>query len=167
MVLISAYMRCYDFLPGLLPLFIIDVLFRFYSAGVIFSIMLKYRGVQRALKKQRQEEFENSSNPELLPQPNTSTMANNDGVLKILDNFLFFLKLEICGWIYVVVNILCSIAFMVYLIVYIPMKGGKNGKGVELKIVDLIIYVIFFVVNFAMTMSLCVAIKTVRNLNNL
>lgn len=154
-------MRCYDFVPGLLPLFIIDVLFRFYSTAVCYSLLLKYREALRARKRQKLEDIANSSNPDLFPPPNTSTMANNDGVLKILDNFLFFVKLEVAAYVYAVVNILGSVAFMLYLVVYLPMMGGKGGKGQELKILDLIIYVIFFVVNFGMTLSLLVGIKTV------
>lgn len=154
-------MRCYDFLPGLLPLFIIDVLFRFYSTAVIYSLLIKYRDEQRVIRLQKIEDYETSSNQEALQKPNTSTMANNDGVLKILDNFLFFVKLEVSAYVYAVVNILGSIALMLYLVVYLPMMGGKNGKGQELQILDLVIYIIIFVINFAMTLCLLVGIKMV------
>lgn len=154
-------MRCYDFLPGLLPLFIIDVLFRFYSTAVIYSLLIKYRDEQRVIRLQKIDDYETASNQEGLTAPNMSTMANNDGVLKILDNFLFFCKLEISAYVYVVANILGSIALFLYGVVYIPMMGGKNGKGVELQIVDLVIYIVFFVINFAITISLLVGIKMV------
>lgn len=153
-------MRCYDFVPGLLPLFIIDVLFRFYSTAVIYSLLLKYREVARGVKKQKLEDYENSSNPDL-PPPKTTTMANNDGVLKILDKFLWFIKLEVSAYVYVFVNIVGSIALMGYLVVYLPIMGGKKGKGVELKVLDLIIYIVVFVINFAMTLSLLMAVKMV------
>lgn len=154
-------MRCYDFVPNLLPLFILDVLFRFYSAYAIYSLLLKYRDVQRDLKRQRLEDYENSSNQGDLPAPKTSTMDNNDGVLKVLDNFLFFLKLEFSAYFYAVINILGSLTFLLYRIVYIPIMGGKNGKGVDLKIMDYVVFIVFFVINIAMTISLLVGIKMV------
>jgi hypothetical protein len=151
--------------PKLLPLFILDVLFRFYSAAVIYSLLIKYRDRERVIRKQKIEDYETSSNQADLKAPNLSTMANNDGVLKILDNFLFFCKLEISAYVYVFLNIVGSIALMLYLVVYIPMMGGKNKKGVELKILDLVIYIIFFVINFAMTIALLVGIKMVSGLD--
>lgn len=159
MTMISFYVRCYEFYPSWLPFYILDTLIRFYSAASIYSLYIKYRDATR-LKKLELRSVEGSELK--FPQNEVALSPGGDGAMRIFDTFFCFMRLEVGCYLYAVLNILCSVVIMLYLIVYVPMMENVEGDGNELTILDYVLYVIAFVVNFAFTMSLIVGIKMVR-----
>lgn len=157
--MISFYVRCYEFYPSWLPFYILDTLIRFYSAASIYSLYIKYRDATR-LKKLELRSVEGSELK--FPQHEVALSPGGDGAMRIFDTFFCFMRLEVGCYLYAVLNILCSVVIMLYLIVYVPMMENVEGDGNELTILDYVLYVIAFVVNFAFTMSLIVGIKMVR-----
>jgi hypothetical protein len=160
-ILISAYVRCYEFYPNFLPFYLIDTLIRFYSAFCTFSLYIKYREAQRATPKPPKKILIEEDSILVLPVQTKPPRPGGDGVLRIFDTFLCFVRLEIAGFLYAGLNIICSILIMLYLIVYLPMKRSEDGGEGGLGVLDIIIYVIAFLVNFAMTLSFLVGIKMV------
>lgn len=156
--MISFYVRCFEFYPSWLPFYILDTLIRFYSAAAIYSLYVKFRSATR-LKKLELKSVEGSQELNF-PQKEVALTPGGDGALRIFDTFFCFLRLEVGAYLYVGLNIICSILIMLYLIVYVPMIEGGDEPG----ILDIIFFVIAFVVNFGFTMSLIVGIKMVRKM---
>lgn len=163
--MISFYIRIYEYYPSWLPFYIIDTLARLYSAICMYSLYIKYRGATRT--KKLEDIARINSTEIIIPLTNVKIkiMPGGDGVLRIFDTFFCFIRLEIGGFLYVVLNIICSILIMLFLIVYVPMMDEEVGGGNKLEAIDIVLYVIAFIVNFAFTMSLIVGIRTVRKIS--
>lgn len=163
MTMISFYVRCFEFYPSWLPFYILDTLIRFYSAASIYSLYIKFRNATRLKKLELSLIKSVEGSQELkFPQNEVALSPGGDGAMRIFDTFFCFMRLEVGAFLYAGLNIICSIVIMLYLIVYVPMMEGKEGDGNELNILDIVFFVIAFVVNFGMTMSLIVGIKMVR-----
>jgi hypothetical protein len=149
----SAYIKLLQLAPGFWPLYLIDILLRFYALFTIYSLLVYYNeNLAKFNASTSSEEIDGEVDIEKVVIP-VKPIRPVQGVLKIFDNFIGFVSLKACAFLFVVLNFLSSIGLLVYFLCF--------EKFNELQ---LVMYLVCFVVNAVMVVLFVAAIKMVSGM---
>ncbi|KAG5668647.1 hypothetical protein PVAND_016582 [Polypedilum vanderplanki] len=151
-ICLSGYIKMMELAPDFWPLYLVDLILRFYAMFTIYSLLVYYNeNVRKSIASLSNQELEADPDVEkVLPVKHIRPVQ---GVLKIFDYFLGYMSLKASAFIFVFLNFSGSIGLMIYFLFFEKFNE-----------VQLVIYIVSFVANTIMAISLIGAIKMRKSL---